>query len=70
MLCFYTAGDITVSEEVMAWLPGEQHQPLSTFWMALWQRSFRQSGQSHTLRQTLLFKHLLNILSDWRLKLG
>lgn len=72
LCCIFTLPGTLQCEKNRSWLGclGEQHQPLSIFCMALWQLSFKQSVQSQTLRQILLFKHLLNILWDWRLKLG
>jgi len=72
LCCIFTLPGTLQCEKKRSWLDclGEQHQPLSIFFMALWQLSFKQSVQSQTLKQILLFKHLLNILLDWRLRLG
>lgn len=51
----------------MAWLPwGAASAPLHGIGAAQLQAIY---SITQTLRETLLFKHLLNILLDWRLKL-
>lgn len=69
LCCIFTLPGTLQCEKKRSWLGclGEQHQPLS---VALGQLSSKQSIQSQTLKESLLFKHLLDILLDRRLKLG